>query len=67
MANVKADWEALQGKYVTGRMSMKDLAAEAGISVSQLRAHARAEGWQGKRALYRQNNMRKSVARAGAK
>ena len=42
---MKADWGKIQAEYVTGIMSMRDLAAAHGIKAAGLMARAVKEGW----------------------
>jgi hypothetical protein len=43
--DVKADWAKLQAEYITGIMSLRDLATNHGIKAAGVMARAAKEGW----------------------
>lgn len=61
------DWNALQVEYVTGKLSLKKLAAKYGISENTLENRSRKERWSEQRRKYNGKVTAKAVARAGAR
>ena len=61
------DWSALQVEYVTGKISLRELAQKHGISENTLEGRSRKEKWSEQRRKYRGNVTEKAVAHAGAR
>ena len=47
------DWKAIRLEYVTGDLSMRDLAAKYGVNENTLLNHAKREGWRKDRDTHR--------------
>ena len=62
MPTKNTDWNSAETQFVTGRMTLKELAEAFSVSVSAVRAHARAGGWSDKRTAYRRDVVEKTVS-----
>ena len=47
------NWDQLRTEYVTGELSLRDLAKKYGISPRQVYEHSRGEGWVAQRKQFR--------------
>ena len=61
------DWEELRVRYIAGRMSLKQLAEDSGVSYSQISKHASREQWAQQRKLFGKKVANNSLARAQAR
>lgn len=63
------DWAALEAKYVTGDMSLRDIARDEQVAASTITRVAKKNGWESSRASYRLSKREKTydlLADAGA-
>lgn len=63
------DWQLLEAKYVTGDMSLRDIAREENVAASTITRVAKKNGWESSRASYRMSKREKTydlLADAGA-
>lgn len=56
MGNAKYDWQAIEADYVTGKLSLRDLAAKHGCVLSTIGRQASNGDWDSKREQYRHDN-----------
>ena len=61
---VTADWEAIKADYLTGELSVKELAAKHGINTNQIYKKVSSEGWKKTLEKIRQKTEENVVARA---
>ena len=59
----QADWEAIKADYLTGELSVKELAAKHGVSTNQIYKKVSSEGWKKTLQKIRQKTEEKVVAR----
>jgi hypothetical protein len=63
MPRIKYNVAEVEKRYVTGRESIRTIAADIGIAFSSLAEKSRKEDWAAKRAAYRQMSGEKAVER----
>lgn len=63
----KIDWVKLETLYVSGNMSLRELARSEGVSLSTLSGVSAREEWSRKRTQYRDKVKARSLARAQAR
>lgn len=59
-SNVRIDPAEMQRTYVTGEMSIRDLAKDVGLSFSAVASRARREDWYAKREAYKDSVKRRT-------
>lgn len=60
---MNADWEAIKADYLTGELSVRELAEKHGVSANQIYKKASSDGWKKTLEKIRQKTEEKYVAR----
>ena len=60
---MNADWEAIKADYLTGELSVRELAEKHGVSANQIYKKASSDGWKKTLDKIRQKTEEKYVAR----
>lgn len=63
----KHDWATLKAEYLKGSMSLRELAAQKGISPGTMTARASRDGWEAERSQKQSETVSKAVAKHEAK
>ena len=67
MGKTKYDWTKIKLQYVTGDMSLQELAAEVQIPIDTLKKHAKADRYTEERAEYKRTVLKKVLSNMGQK
>jgi uncharacterized membrane protein YqiK len=61
------NWSRLKKEYITGTMSIRELAEKRGVNVSTAQTRASHEGWMAERKAYKQDFDEKSTKKIAEK